>query len=135
SNLPDGNYCLKICAALKNNESSYSACNSRVVKIVNHNKLPTISSNPTNLTIRESDSWQYQVTAFDPDNDPLTYSLVYGTNFLSINPQTGLIKTNNNSKALPSGISKANYTIRVAVNDGISGAVTQEFILSIIRDK
>ncbi len=135
TNLPDGNYCLQICAAMKNGSSSYSACNSRIVKIVNHNSLPTITSNPSNLTIHESDSWQYQVTAYDPDNDHLTYSLVYGTNFISINSQTGLIKTNSNSKTLPTGVNQANYKIKVAVDDGISGSATQEFTLSIVKDQ
>lgn len=134
TNLPDGNYCLQICVAMKNSGANYSACNARIVKIVNHNSLPVISSNPSNLTIRESQSWSYQVTAYDPDNDPLTYSLIYSTNFLQINSQTGLITTNGNSKALPAGVNQVNYTIRVGVNDGISGVRTQEFTLTIIKD-
>lgn len=134
TNLPDGNYCLQICAAMKNGGVNYSACNARIVKIVNHNSLPVISSNPNNLTIKESDSWTYQVTAYDSDNDPLTYSLIYGTSFLSINPQTGLLRTNSNSKVLPAGVNQVNYTIRVGVNDGISGTRTQEFTLSVVKD-
>lgn len=134
TNLPDGNYCLQICAAMRNGAASYSACNSRIVRIVNHNSLPVITSNPSNLTIKESDSWSYQVTAYDSDNDPLVYSLVYSTNFLEINTQTGLIRTNGRSKTLPNGVNKADFRIVVAVNDGISGSVSQEFTISVVRD-
>ncbi len=134
STLADGNYCLKICVALYNNSTSYSACNSRVVLIVNHNRLPVINSTPSNLTIHESDSWQYQINASDADGDKLTYRLVAGTNFLTINQQTGLVSTNSASKKLAAGVVRADYNIVVAADDGISGSATQQFTLTIIKD-
>ncbi len=134
SNIQDGKYCLQICVAFKQGAADYSACNSRIVTIVNHNSLPTITSTPpADRTILETESWQYQVRATDPNNDVLKYSLIYGTNFLTINPNTGLISTNNNSKTLAPGVNRADYRIVVSVDDGLSGAVTQEFTLSVVK--
>ncbi|MEP7103426.1 MAG: cadherin repeat domain-containing protein [Candidatus Dojkabacteria bacterium] len=134
ANLADGNYCLKICLAMKNGSGDYAACNARYVRIINNNRAPTITSLPTNLIIRESDSWTYQIQATDPDNDPITYRIVLGVPFLTINPQTGLVSTNSVSKALPAGVNRADYNIIVAADDNFAGAVTQQFVLTIIKD-
>lgn len=130
-NLADGKYCIQICGAFLNGTTPYSACNSRNVSVVNHNSLPKITSVPTNLTIKENDSFQYQIKAVDPDNDPLKYLLVMSPNFLSIN-SSGLVQTNSVSKALAAGVASAAYKIIVGVDDGISGTTTQEFTLTII---
>lgn len=134
ANLVDSNYCLKICLAMKNGSGDYSACNARFVRIVNNNKAPTITSIPSNLIIKESDAWTYQIKATDADNDPITYRLVLGVPFLSINQQTGLVSTNGVSKALPSGVNRADYNIIVSADDNFAGAVSQQFTLTIIKD-
>ncbi|MFS8131198.1 MAG: hypothetical protein ACMG57_04420 [Candidatus Dojkabacteria bacterium] len=134
ANLVDGNYCLKICLAMKNGAGDYSACNARYVRIVNNNKAPTITSIPNNLIIKESDSWTYQIRATDPDNDPITYRLVLGVPFLTINQQTGLVSTNGVSKTLPAGVNRADYNIIVSADDNFAGAVNQQFTLTIIKD-
>lgn len=133
SNLTDGNYCVRVCLAMKNGANNYSACNGRIVRIINNNRPPVITSLPTNLVIKETDSWQYQITATDPDNNPIVYRLVQAPNFLTINQQTGLVTTNSSSKALPSGVNRADYSVIVSADDNFYGAVNQQFILSIIR--
>lgn len=134
ANLVDGSYCLKICLAMKNGSGNYAACNARYVKIVNNNRAPTITSVPSNLIIKESDTWTYQVKATDPDNDPITYKIVAGVPFLSINQLTGVITTNAISKTLPAGVNRADYNIIVSADDSFAGAVTQQFTLTIIKD-
>lgn len=130
SNLSDGNYCLKICAALKNGPTPYSACNGRNITIINNNRLPVISSIPSKLTIFENESWSYQITAFDPDGDPLQYRFISKPAFLDINSQTGLITSNSASK-IPNNANSAIYTVVLAVDDNFSGAVTQQFDLTV----
>jgi len=134
STLSDGFYCLQICASFKQGTVPYSACNSRRVAIVNNNTSPIISSSPQNLTIHENDSWQYQIQASNPSGRSLKYYFTYGTDFLTINSQTGLIQTNSNSKALGSAIAKANYNIAIVADDGLYSPATQQFTLSIIKD-
>lgn len=133
ANLLDGEYCIKICLSLKNNSTNYSACNSRSITIINQNRSPVITSTPLNLTIYEDSTWEYQIVASDPDGNPLTYSLLESPAFLSINSATGLVSTNTNSKVLPSGTTKLDYTVRVGVSDGIAATVTQEFTLTILK--
>lgn len=134
ANLVDGNYCLKICLAMKNASTDYSACNARYVRIVNNNRAPVITSIPTNLIIKESDSWQYQIRATDPDNDPITYRIAFGVPFISINQQTGLVSTNGVSKTLPAGVNRADYNIIVSADDNFAGAVSQQFTLTVVKD-
>ncbi|MEO6729132.1 MAG: cadherin repeat domain-containing protein [Candidatus Dojkabacteria bacterium] len=134
ANLVDGNYCLKICLAMKNGSGDYSACNARFVKIVNNNRAPIINSIPTNLIIKESEAWSYQIRATDPDGDTIIYRMVAGVPFLTINQQTGLISTNGVSKALPAGVNRADYNIIVSADDNFAGSVNQQFTITIIKD-
>lgn len=129
-NINDGTYCLKICAALKNGPTPYSACNGRNVTIINNNRLPIITSVPSNLIIFENQNWSYQINAYDPDGDPLQYRFVVKPAFLDINSQTGLI-TSNSANKLPPNSNSATYTIVIAVDDNFSGSVTQQFDLTI----
>lgn len=130
SNIPDGNYCLKLCTAMKEGSNSYSACNGRNIRIVNNNSLPVITSVPSNLIIFADQSWSYQMTATDPDGDKLTYRFISRPPFLDINPQTGLITTNNVNKN-PTNSASVKYTVIVAVDDNFSGSVTQQFELTV----
>ncbi|RMD77130.1 hypothetical protein D6810_01845 [Candidatus Dojkabacteria bacterium] len=133
SGVVDGIYCLRICLKLKNNDNEYDACNGRIVRLVNNNTLPVITSSPNRLTINETESWSYQIIASDAQGDPLKYRIIQGAPFLVINETTGLISTNSFSRVLPQGIYKATYTIIIAVDDGISGEVRQQFELSIVK--
>jgi len=81
----------------------------------------------------ENNPWQYQIKATDADGDPLKYLLIYGTDFLTINQETGLLQTNNISRTLPANINKADYKIVIGVDDGISGVTTQEFTISVVK--
>lgn len=133
SSLADGKYCLKICGAFLNGSVKYNACNSRIVSIVNYNRLPVITSVPSNLTIFETGYWEYQLLANDPDSDPLIYRFVQSVPFLSIDPLTGKIFTNSTPRVLPLGVNKIDYTIIVAVDDNMSGSIHQQFNLSLIK--
>ena len=130
SNISDGNYCLKICVGLKNGSNPYSACNSRNIRIINNNRLPVITSVPSNLTIYENETWKYQIVANDPDGDKLTYRFVIQPAFLDINSQTGLVASNGKNKN-PGGNLVSKYTVKVSVDDNFSGAVTQQFDLTV----
>lgn len=132
SNLADGFYCIQVCASLLYGETPYSACNGREVIIVNNNRSPQIISvPPADNRILESESWQYQVQASDPDAQALTYRLIYTTNFLSINSQSGLISTNSNPKTLPAGVYNAQYNLAVEVKDIFGATAIQNFTLII----
>ncbi|MCA9386873.1 hypothetical protein KC669_02445 [Candidatus Dojkabacteria bacterium] len=124
TNIPDGVYCLKICASLVNGNNGYSVCNGREVQIVNNNSLPSITSQPQKTNYIEGESFSYQMSASDPDNDTLTYRLVAAPEILTINSTTGLISSGPLSTLGHSGLE---YSVTVAVSDGISGETTQNF--------
>lgn len=133
--LNDGDYCLQICSAFKNTDAFYSICNSRRITIVNVNKLPTITSAPSYLTINESEPWQYQAKASDVDSDSLKYYLVFAPEFLEINGSTGLIKTKQGASRISGDLNIAEYRVVVGVDDGVSGTTTQEFTIRIERGR
>ena len=70
--------------------------------------------------------YSYQVTAKDPDGDPLTYSLVQSPPGMTIDNETGLIEWLVTSKDLGS------YEIVVEVSDGMGGVDQQMFNLEIL---
>lgn len=133
SSVSDGEYCLKICLNLKNGSAPYLACNGRRVRVLNTNKAPTITSFPQNLTVYENDPWEYDVNATDPDGDKITYRLVQTANFLSIDPNTGLIRRGGPSVTFSGDTTRYDYTIIVAADDNFAGAATQQFVLSILK--
>jgi hypothetical protein len=133
TSISDGEYCLKICLNLKNETAPYLACNGRRVRVLNTNKAPTITSFPQNLTVYENDPWEYDLNATDPDGDKITYRLVQTANFLSIDPNTGLIKRGSPSVTFSGDITRYDYTIIVAADDNFAGAATQQFVLSILK--
>lgn len=133
--LNDGEYCLQICSAFKNTDAFYSICNSRRITIVNVNKLPTITSAPSFLTINENEPWQYQAKATDVDSDTLKYYLVFAPEFLEINGTTGLIKTKDGVSRISGDLNTAEYRVVVGVEDGVSGTTTQEFTIRIERGR
>lgn len=135
STIQDGSYCLLICSAFKNSNEFYSLCNARNIRIVNNNKLPTITSTPQNLIINEVEEWQYVLKATDIDSDQLKYYLVYGPDFLEINSTTGVLKTKSNISRLTSNINIGEFRVVVGVDDGLSGTTTQEFTLRVEKGR
>lgn len=129
SPLEDGSYCLKVCVAMLNGQVPYSTCNSRVVSIFNDNDFPTITSTPNQTTIESGAGFSYQVTATDPDNDVLSYTLTKTPDFLAIDQVSGLIQ----NSAPPSVIDDADttYEVEVEVSDGKTGFVKQAFTLTV----
>lgn len=67
--------------------------------------------------------YQSQVTAFDPDDDPLTYSLLEAPQGMTIDPDTGLIEWT------PSGAQNGRYYITYKVADGRCGEDTRRHSL------
>jgi large repetitive protein len=55
------------------------------------NRPPLFTSNPV-VDAYIKKLYQYDANAIDPDQDPLTYSLIVGPNGLTINPDTGLVQ-------------------------------------------
>lgn len=132
SNLVDGEYCIKLCSSMLLETSPYSACTSRVVKIVNNNTPPTITSYPSRLEYLEGEIFSYDVNATDPDGDVLTYRFVNGADFLTIDNQTGIIQSSQLSTLGNPGLI---YTITVGVSDGVNEEVYQTFELTIMKPK
>lgn len=130
NNLEDGRYCVKVCAAYQKDDSNYSACNSRIVNIVNSNRLPIIESSPDLDLIADGSYWEYEIDASDPDNDSLVYRLVYGPSFMEIDIDSGIVSTKDDYVAVPSNFLRATYRVVVGVDDEISGLTTQEFQLT-----
>ncbi len=131
--LNDGEYCLKICAAMKVDGIDYSVCNGRPILLINNNSLPNFTNFPSNVTLTEGQNWEFQLNASDPDGDSLTYRLVTAPTFLGIDAATGRLYL----KSLPTlanNIAQEEYTVVVAVDDGLSGAVTRSFKLTIVND-
>jgi hypothetical protein len=88
------------------------------------NSAPTIVSSPSPSP--NGDHYEYQVTAKDPDGDPLTYVLEAAPPGMTIHPQTGLLQWTLGSDL------KGNHRVRVAAKDDKGGVVTQEFELSLV---
>ncbi|MDE2420394.1 MAG: tandem-95 repeat protein [Gammaproteobacteria bacterium] len=82
---------------------------------------PAITSTPV-TTGAGGRPYQYQVTATDPNNYPLTYSLVTAPSGLQIDANTGLISWAN--------AVAGSYTVVIGVSDG-HAAVTQNYSLTV----
>lgn len=124
--LNDGKYCMQLCVSLRNGNTPYSACNGRIITIRNTNRSPIITTAPpAGRQIASTGSFSYDVNAYDPDGDPISYLLVSNPGFVSINPANGLITTNAGNK--PAG----NYTITLQVRDSLGATAQQSFDLSI----
>ena len=86
---------------------------------------PNITSDPvTNAT--EGELYVYDVDAYDPNNDILTYTLVVAPDGMEINSSTGLIKWT------PTNEQVGNNTITIQVTDGIFYE-NQSFIINVLN--
>lgn len=86
------------------------------------NRPPVITSSPAAPTAQGS--FEYVVTATDPDSDPLTYKLETAPSGMTIESSTGKI-----SWQMASGLTSPQQ-VRVGVDDGQQGQAFQEFTLT-----
>ncbi|MEW6684374.1 MAG: PKD domain-containing protein [Nitrospirota bacterium] len=88
---------------------------------------PVIYSTAVNRAVVDF-PYSYQVRALDLDNDPLTYTVLLGPTWLSINPATGELS------GTPGAADIGDSTVMVQVSDGLIGVDTQLFTLSVVGD-
>ena len=92
--------------------------------IENVNDLPVFTSIPV-LEIEQNDNYQYQLTANDIDEDPLTYSVIIMPDWLSFNSIDLL-------SGMPTDEHVGIHAVEVAVTDGSAGpATTQAFNITV----
>jgi hypothetical protein len=89
--------------------------------LVLQNRPPVITSSPSGPS--RPGSFEYAVTATDPDGDHLTYKLDTAPPGMTIDPATGTI-----TWQATSGLS-APQQVRVSVDDGHQGQAFQEFTI------
>src|SRR3989344_5930215 len=89
------------------------------------NNVPVFTSSPV-LSVIEGQIYNYQVTATDPENDTLTYSLTAAPNWLAIDANTGAI-----TGTAPLVAVNTLSNIIVSVSDGVNSA-SQQFDLTIL---
>lgn len=87
------------------------------------NRAPVISSSPPySLT---KGVYVYRVTAADPDGDGLTFKLLASPSGMTIDPSSGVIQW----KTPQSVSTRQDVPIKISVDDGDGGSVTQAFSL------
>lgn len=74
----------------------------------------------------QTGSLTYQVTATDPDGDPVTFSLIKGPNGMTIEPKSGLLQYSLPQDNIPGSISAT-----VKVEDDKGASTTQDFTVSV----
>ncbi len=89
-----------------------------VLKSSVYNSLPVFSESSPSF---KGDTYEYHVSASDPDNDLLTYSLLESPDGMTIDPSKGLIKwkVSHEDEGL--------YEIKVLVNDNHGGKIIVPF--------
>lgn len=88
------------------------------------NQNPEITSTPSSAL--QNGTFIYQVTANDPDRDPVTFSLVAAPPGMAIDKSSGLIKWDP-----PAVQSKQQITVKIAADDGDGGVAYQEFSINL----
>jgi hypothetical protein len=89
------------------------------------NHLPKITSQPP-LSIRVGESYDYNISAIDEDNDTLIFSIIQAPNSLSLNSSIGQIHWTPNATDI------GNHTIIVRASDGKGGFDQQTLNISVI---
>lgn len=90
------------------------------------NGPPVIDSRPAFLAVTGS-PYTYEVEAFDPDGDDLTFSLVDAPDGMTIDPATGLLQWT------PDESQQGATTVKIRVSDPSGGRGSQSFPL-LVRD-
>ena len=96
-----------------------------VIEPVTLNDPPEITSAPASPAVRNR-LYEYQVTAFDPNGDTLSYSLTSAPTGMTIDSVTGLVAWT------PAGFDADNADVTIAVYDTRGGTATQQFTLPVI---
>ena len=94
-------------------------------RLARFNASPRITSTPVTIA-RTGQSYTYQVTAVDPDNDPLTFSFTQKPLTMTINPQSGLVTWN------PVVSESRAPVVNLAVADGRGGSASQYFMIRLM---
>jgi hypothetical protein len=89
------------------------------------NHLPKITSKPP-LYIQVGESYEYNITAVDEDNDTMIFSIIQAPNSLSLNSSSGWIHWT------PNATEVGNHTIIFRASDGKGGIDQQTFNVSVI---
>ena len=85
--------------------------------------------NTMTFSATESDSiYQYRATADDPDEDPLTFSLLSSSPGMVVDPDTGLVQWAPTAKQI--GL----HDMEIQVSDGRGGTATQEYTIQVHPD-
>ncbi len=132
SPLSDGKYCIKLCAALLNEQAPYSVCNTRVIGVYNSNTQPKITSNPDKTEFTQGETFSYQITVDDPDKDPIKYRFIKANAELRINEDTGEITS---IPLSTHGQESISYDVTIAVTDNKSPSVFQSFTIKVRQDE
>ncbi|MBV6465470.1 MAG: hypothetical protein PGMFKBFP_00747 [Anaerolineales bacterium] len=82
----------------------------------------------TSIELKPHKQYEYDVEAFDPDDDQITYSLLESPEGMSIDSSTGLITWN------PSTQHIGTHSVTVRVEDGHGGYDDQSFILNVVEN-
>ncbi|MBN2423166.1 PGF-pre-PGF domain-containing protein [Candidatus Woesearchaeota archaeon] len=90
------------------------------------NQDPKITSSPI-TSVNEGSSYEYDVQAYDPENDTLTYSLVYMPEGMQINNETGLITW------MPGNDDIGEHYVLISVADQRGGTAVQDFELEVLN--
>jgi hypothetical protein len=96
-----------------------------VADIQPSNHPPTIMSEPP-TSARVDQQYNYYALGTDPDGDQLSWSLVQGPVWMTLNPTSGLVSwTPNNAEV-------GFHTVKITVSDGNGGSATQTFTIQVM---
>ncbi len=90
------------------------------------NRPPQFTSTPKVQAVAGS-AYVYDATAADPDNDPLTFSLLSGPSGMTVGAASGTVTWS------PASADVGNAAIALLVDDGHGGSAEQDFTLSVIN--
>ena len=90
------------------------------------NRPPQFTSAPK-LEALVGKSYVYNATASDPENDPLTFSLLSGPSGMTVDASTGTVTWS------PASTDVGNAAVALRVDDGHGGSAEQDFTLSVIN--
>jgi Bacterial Ig-like domain/Putative Ig domain len=96
-----------------------------LVVLSNLNQGPQIKTKPV-VEVIQGQVYQYDVDAIDPNQDPLTYTLLEAPDGMTIDSQTGVI-------AWTGTTGLGNYRVSVEVSDGRGGVAAQQFVVAVIE--
>ena len=87
------------------------------------NQPPVITSGPS-FAANVGDRYTYQVTAADPDGDPVSFALLAGPAGMTIDAASGLLEWT------PTAVQAGRWLVTVAAADNQGGVGTQTFNLT-----